>query len=139
MAQTKTYPESQQAHTSGHDAEGEQLEKQIWADFKALKLNEIEKKLAPEFQSIHQDGPRNRAGEIELIKKLNLGNYTLNNFKTTHLGDTIIVTYSVVADESIDNRQLSQRPSSRLSVWKKNKNNQWQWVAHANLHAVGKR
>jgi hypothetical protein len=117
--------------------EGEQLEREMWSDLKSLNLDLIEKKIAPEFQSIHNDGPRNRSEELHLIKNLKLENYNLTNFKTSQQGDTIIVTYTTSGDEHIDNRQLPRGSSSRMSIWKKNKNNQWQWIAHANLASLG--
>lgn len=118
--------------------EGERLERDLWNDMKTFNWNALEKKLAPEFQSVHNDGPRNRTGELALIKNLQLGNYTLSNFKTSQQGDTIIVTYTVSADETIDDRRLTTRPSSRLSIWR-NHNGQWQWLAHANLISLGNR
>lgn len=135
MVQTKTQP----AHTaSTSHNEGERLEKQIWADMKALNMKEIEKKLAPEFQSIHLDGQRNRASELELIKNLHLGNYTISNLKSTEQGDTLIVTYQISVEETIDKRHLTHKASPRLSVWKRNRNNEWQWIAHANLISLGR-
>ncbi len=124
--------------SAAHENEGEHLEKQMWADMKALNMTAIEKKIAPEFQSIHLDGPRNRTQEISLIKNLSLGNFTLSNFKTTHQDETMIVTYTIFVAETIDERHLSTKPSLRMSVWKKDKNNQWQWLAHANLISLGK-
>lgn len=113
-------------------SEGERLERQLWEDMKTFNWAALEKKLAPEFQSVHVDGPRNRTGELELIKNLHLGKYVLSNFKTSHQGDTVVVTYTTSADESLDTRHLGDRPASRLSVWRHH-NGQWQWLAHANL------
>lgn len=122
----------------GEGTEGERLERQLWEDMKTFNWDALEKKLAPEFQSIHNDGPRNRTGELALIKNLNLGNYSLSNFKTSQQGDTIIVTYTVSVDESIDARRLTDRPSYRLSIWRNHKG-QWQWLAHSNLISLGNR
>src|SRR5881394_4152406 len=76
-------------------AEGEKMERQMWADFKAKDWKAVESKIAEGFQSIHPDGPRDRAGEISLIEHLNLGEFTLSNFKTTVNGDNIVVTYMI--------------------------------------------
>lgn len=135
MAHVKT---SHEHATQHHIPEGERLEREIWADFKSLNLKAIEKKIAPEFQSIHVDGPRDREGEIYLIKNLHLGNFTISNIKSTQQGDVIIVTYMISADETIDARRLPFRVSTRMSIWKKNKNNDWQWIAHANLVSLEK-
>src|SRR5262249_25765009 len=64
-------------------SEGEKMERQMWADFKAKEWKVVESKIAEGFQSIHPDGARDRAGEISLIEHLNLGEFTLSNFKTT--------------------------------------------------------
>ena len=112
-------------------SEGEKLERQMWADFKAKKWAEVESKIALGFQSVHQDGVRDREAEIKLIKGLNLGEYTLNNFKVTQNGPAIIVTYTASVQEMIMGENLDKQ-SERLSVWIKTDKG-WQWITHANL------
>src|SRR5437762_9981312 len=68
-------------------SEGEKMERQMWADFKAKNWKAVESKIAEGFQSIHPDGARDRAGEIKLIENLNLGEVTLSNFRSTVNGD----------------------------------------------------
>jgi len=126
-------------HSAAKTSEGERLEREIWADMKMPSSTTLEKKIAPDFLSIHTDGSRNRQQEIELIKKLKLGSYTLTNFKTQEHGDTIIVTYMAAVDEHIDGKHLSENATPRMSVWRKNKHNEWQIIAHANLHSLGKK
>lgn len=116
-------------------SEGEKMERQMWADFKAKDWNTVESKIAQGFQSIHPDGPRDRAGEIALIKNLNLGTFTFSNFKTTVNGDNIVVTYTIAVQETINQTELSTKPSQRLSVWKKGTHG-WQWICHANLNPI---
>jgi hypothetical protein len=41
-------------------AEGEKMERQMWADFKAKEWKAVESKIADGFQSVHPDGPRDR-------------------------------------------------------------------------------
>src|SRR6476660_4331643 len=57
-------------------SEGEKLERQMAADIKAKNWNAVESRIADGFQSVHPDGPRDRAGEIALLKKMNLGALT---------------------------------------------------------------
>ena len=111
------------------------MERQRWADFKAKNWKEVESKIADGFQSVHPDGARNRAGEISLIEKLNLGEISFSNFKSTTNGDNIVVTYMVAVQETIDGKQLSRKPAPRLSVWKKGTSG-WQWICHANLNPI---
>lgn len=138
MANTKLHIEKERTASHGTTHEGEKLERQFWADIKNVNFRALETKLAPEFQSVHSDGIRNRVGELELIKNLDLGDFTLNDFRVTQQGDTTIVTYSVSADETIDDRRLSHRASPRLSVWRKNQG-EWQLLAHVNLNPIGNR
>src|SRR5438105_141834 len=111
------------------------MERQMWADFKAKDWKVVESKIAQGFQSIHPDGPRDRAGEISLIEHLNLGEFTLSNFKTTVNGDNIVVTYTIAVQATIDQQRLPAKPTPRLSVWKKGTHG-WQWIFHANLHPI---
>jgi Domain of unknown function (DUF4440) len=99
--------------------EGEKMEKQIWEDFKAKNWQAVESKIADGFQSVHPDGARDRAGEISLIKSLNVGQTALSDLKSTVNGDNIVVTYMISAQETIDLERLPTKPAPRLSVWKK--------------------
>ncbi|MBX6325993.1 MAG: nuclear transport factor 2 family protein [Chthoniobacterales bacterium] len=111
------------------------MERQMWADFKAKDWAAVERKIASGFQSIHPDGARDRAGEIALIKNLNLGEFTLSNFKSTVNGDNIVVTYMIAVHETIDQERLGTKATPRLSVWKKGAHG-WQWICHANLNPI---
>jgi len=116
-------------------SEGEKMERQMWADFKAKDWAAVERKIADGFQSVHPDGPRDRAGEITLIKNLNLGEFTLSNFQSTVNGNNIVVTYVIAAHETIDQERLPTKATPRLSVWKKGTHG-WQWICHANLNPI---
>lgn len=109
-----------------------------WADFKAKDWEAVERRIADGFQSIHPDGPRDGAGEITLIKNLNLGEFTLSNFKSTVNGDNIVVTCMIAVQETIDQERLATTTTPRLSVWKKGTHG-WQWICHANLNPIPQR
>jgi Domain of unknown function (DUF4440) len=115
--------------------DGEKMEKQIWEDIKAKDWKAVESKIADGFQSVHPDGARDRAGEIALIKDLDVGKTTLSDLKSTENGDNIVVTYMISAQETIDLERLPTKPAPRLSVWKKGANG-WQWICHANLTPI---
>jgi len=121
--------------TAAGASEGEKMERQMWADFKAKDWKAVESKIAEGFQSIHPDGARDRAGEISLIEHLNLGEFTLSNFKTTVNSDNIVVTYTIAVQETVDQKRLPTKPTPRLSVWKKGTHG-WQWICHANLNPI---
>jgi hypothetical protein len=115
--------------------DGEKREKQIWEDIKAKNWQAVESKIADGFQSVHPDGARDRAGEISLIKSLNVGQTALSDLKSTVNGDNIVVTYMISALETIDLEQLPTKPAPRSSVWKKGASG-WQWISHANLTPI---
>jgi hypothetical protein len=114
---------------------GEQLVREIWENIADKNWTEVEKKIANGFQSVHSDGARSRSEEIELIKKLDLGQYTLDNFIVTRNGPVMIVTYTVSVEETIENQRLSSAPAPRSTVWLKTDEG-WKWIAHANLKSL---
>ena len=67
---------------------------------------------------------------------MNLGDFTLSNFKSTVVGDNIVVTFTMTVAQTIDGKQLSPKPAYRLSVWKKGAGGGWQWISHANLVSI---
>jgi hypothetical protein len=115
--------------------DGERLERQMADDIKAKNWNAVEARIADGFQSVHPDGIRDRAGEIALLKQMNFGAFTLSNFKSTTIGDNIVVTFTMTVAETIDGKRLAAKPAYRLSVWKKGANG-WQWISHANFTPI---
>ena len=114
--------------------DGEQLVKQVWKAMKTTDMEFIGNIIAPEFQSIHQDGARNRDEQIELIKGLNMGEYVLDNFKITQNENTMNVTYFVHVTETIEGNTITKH-AARLSVFSKTLDG-WKWFSHANLVAL---
>lgn len=111
--------------------DGEDLVKRVWKAMKSADMEYIENILAPGFQSIHQDGARNRDDEIKLIKGLNMGEYVLDTFVITQNENTMNVTYFVNVTETIDGKTITKR-SARLSIFSKTSDG-WKWFSHANL------
>lgn len=111
---------------------GEKLVRQLWVDMQKTDIEGIEKTIAKGFQAVHQTGANNREEEIELIKGLKLGNYTLSNIKITQDESVIVATYLVSVEETIQGKRLSKTPEPRLSVFYKTDSG-WKWIAHANL------
>jgi len=114
---------------------GENLVRELWNDFKTQNIAALQSKMAPGFQSIHEDGARDAEEELKLLKQLNLGDYTLSNFKVTEVGPSIIVSYFVSVGETIDAKRLSSEPAARLTIFLKTDSG-WQWIAHANLNPL---
>ena len=112
---------------------GESLEKQLWDNVKAHNWLAVEKNIASNFQSVHEDGSRNKDQEIDLLMNLNLGSYQITNLKVAEHAGVIVVTYTIAIGESGNIKHVPfSAPHPRLSVWKNN-GGVWQWIAHANL------
>ena len=124
--------QAQATNTASQTSEGEKLERQMASDIQAKNWKAVEARIADGFQSVHPDGVRDRAGEIALLKGMNFGAFTLSDFKSTKIGDNIVVTFTMTVAEAIDGQQLPAKPAYRLSVWK-NGVNGWQWISHANF------
>ncbi len=114
---------------------GEKLVREIFQDIAGSNISSLEKKMSKEFQSVHGFGISDYQGEIETLKGIKLNNYTLANFHQTRQNDTLIVSYTVKAEESIRGEEVDDEPVPRLSVFVKTDSG-WKWVAHANLSEV---
>lgn len=115
--------------------DGEKLVRDMWLSWKENNWDKVEKEIAYGFQSVHQDGFRDREEEIELLKGLNLGDYTLSDFNVTQNGNVVVVTYTVSVQETIEGKVLPTAPAPRLTVFVKTDNG-WQYIAHANLNPI---
>lgn len=116
-------------------AEAEALERQMWEDMKHRNYKDVESNLAAGFQSVHSDGARARAEEMQLIKSLYLGTYTISDMMVSEAKDCYIITYKISVSETIDEKRLQEKTTPRMSVWQKI-DGKWQWVAHANLNPI---
>lgn len=109
--------------------------------FASMKAEDIAKAgsyLSPQFVSIHTDGKvRNKDQELELIKKLQMKNYKLTDFKYAEADNTIIVTYKDDGMEKIDSKSIESGPAGRMAVLQKDKNkDKWIIIAYANLDKI---
>ncbi len=113
-----------------------QLVREMWKYLEERNISALEEMMAPGFQSIHADGSRDSEQELELIKGLALGSYSLSDFKVTHNGPVLVATYFVSVEETIDGKHLSKKPAARMTVFLKTDTG-WKWIAHANLKPLG--
>ena len=112
---------------------GEKLMRDFFADAKSRNLPAIEKVLADGFQSVHTDGARDRAGELEIIRNIKLGSPTLTNFESTRNGPALVVTFQVNApDETLGGKRVGTGTHGRMAVWLEASSG-WQLIAYANL------
>jgi len=116
-------------------AEGEQLYRSLIAEISACNWPAVEAMFAPGFQSVHSDGARDRATEIQTIKDEKIAKCTLSNFKVSQSGDCLVVTHVQSVEETIDGQRLAAASSPRLTVWMKNQG-KWQMITLANLRPL---
>jgi len=115
--------------------EGENLYRQFISAIAGQNWSAVEAMISPSFQSVHSDGARDQIAELALLKGINLGTYTLHDFKVTKSNNNLIVTSWISIEETINGERLSTKSASRLSVWDKTPNG-WQLIALANLNPV---
>jgi len=115
--------------------EGENLYRQFISAIAGQNWSAVEAMISPSFQSVHSDGVRDQIAELALLKGINLGTYTLHDFKVTKSNNNLIVTSWISIEETINGERLSTKSASRLSVWDKTPNG-WQLIALANLNPV---
>ncbi|MFM9135369.1 MAG: nuclear transport factor 2 family protein [bacterium] len=118
----------QDSHADGDALDLERLGAVAAADW--AKVDAI---LADDCQSVHTDGPRNKAAEIDLLKAEDLGTYSVTDFTTTRAGDTLVATHWLSVEETINGSRLSTKPAPRLTVWRSGAAG-WQIIAIANLN-----
>ena len=114
-------------------ADGEALYNEFITAVAAKDWSAVDAILAPDFQSVHTDGARNKAQELEMLKAVDLGEYSLTGFTSTRGGDTIVATHWLSVAETIDGSRLSTKPAARLTVWRRGDAG-WQIIAIANLN-----
>lgn len=115
------------------NADGETLYREFVAAVAAEDWAAVDGMLAADFQSAHTDGPRDKAAEMEMLKAVNLGEYSLTDFTSTRGGDTLVATHWLSVEETIDGSRLSTKPAARLTVWRQGESG-WQIIAIANLN-----
>lgn len=114
-------------------ADGEALYREFIGAVASKDWSTVDAILAADFQSVHTDGPRDKAKEIEMLKAEDLGQLSLTDFTSTRAGDTIVATHWLSAEETINGSRLSTKPAPRLTVWRHGAAG-WQIIAIANLN-----
>ena len=114
---------------------GEQLVLRFWEAVRTQDFEALDAILAPGFQSIHEDGPRDRDEELALVGGLDISEYILTEFVTTRQGATIVVTFMASVEETLAGVRTTTVPAPRMAVFLMTESG-WQMVAYANLKAM---
>lgn len=109
----------------------ESLVKQVWTNFASNNTDALSEMMVEGFQSMHQDGPRNKAEELDIISKLKLGEYSIMFGNITESDNVLMVSYKVTVKETIKD-QTYDEITWRFDVFG-NVNGEWKWFSHVNL------
>jgi hypothetical protein len=116
---------------------GVRLVWEMWQDIEDGNVEALADLMAPGFQSLHQFGGGGREATLEVVRNLEAGSYTLDNFRVTRTGPVLVVTYEVAVEETIRGTRLPKAPSPRMTVFIRTERGRWRWLAHANPRTVG--
>lgn len=108
---------------------GEKLVRGIFENTSNSNISYLESLVSKEFQAIHDSELRNRETLLQSLEKVSLGSYSLEKFKTTGTEKTLVVSYTVKADETLWGKP-SDEPEVQLSVFEKTDSG-WKWIAQS--------
>lgn len=106
--------------------------------FRAIQTSDrqaLERILAPEFQVVRANGTVLDRDEY-LANPATIGDYLLGPFFATLDGSSLVASYKVSVDSTIDGVVQPTTPAPRLSVFRLDGTN-WLLSAHANFNATG--
>ena len=105
--------------------------------FRALQTEDhdaLERLLAPEFQLVRANGTVLDREEY-LANPASIADYELGPLTATLDGGTLVVTYTVAVDSTLDGVVQPTAPAPRLTVFSRH-DGQWLLSAHANFNAT---
>lgn len=110
---------------------GSKLTHRLWNDIKKHHIHAIKQYISPAFQESIPSLQLRRSAkqEIEVIKQLQILQYSIHSIRTKRQGNALIVTYFIGTTTLENNQTVFSSPSVRLTVWEK-VNGLWVWVAH---------
>ena len=113
------------------------LERQMWGYARDKNWDKLEAGLAPGYQSVDQHSAIGLKAALAALKKMNLSDVTLSDFKVTRTGPAVVVSYKAQLAETIDGKRVPRQTAPRVSVWVKTDKG-WLTIMHANCNPLGK-
>ncbi len=110
----------------------EQFERLMWQEIKAGNLPEVEKRLASTFVALSPSGVRDRAAEMDLLRRFALKEYSLGELEVRPNGNDMVVTYTLTLDGTLDGQPVPPGPWRVMTVWQQVGTN---WAAIAQSYA----
>lgn len=113
---------------------GEALERVFWQNIQSGKWVEVERALASNYTAITPTGRLDRAAAVEQYRQWQLRNFTLGDLQTELNGITLVVTYNITIDGTINSTggspPLPSIPLHMMTVWQQQKTG-WVAIAHS--------
>jgi hypothetical protein len=110
---------------------GESLERVYWHELKAKNWTSLETHLAPNFVLATASGSFDHDGAIEHWKQLEIQDYSLGEFKTELNGNTYIVSYMLSIHAKFAGQPLPATSYRCMTVWQRQRREEWQAIAHS--------
>lgn len=110
----------------------EQFERLMWQEIKAGNLTEVEKRLASTFIVVSPSGVRDRAAEMDLLRRFALKEYSLGELEVRPNGNDMVVTYMLTLEGTLDGQPVPSGPFRVMTVWQQVGEN---WIAIAQSYA----
>jgi len=110
----------------------EQFERLMWQEIKAGNLTEVEKRLASTFVVVSPSGVRDRATELDLLRRFVVKEYSLGELDVRPNGNDMVVTYMLTLEGTLDGQPVPSGPFRVMTVWQQVGKN---WIAIAQSYA----
>jgi hypothetical protein len=113
---------------------GEALERVFWQNIKAAKWVEVDRALASNYSGIGPSGKLDRSVAIDQYRQWQLRDFTLGDLQTELNGTTIVVTYNITLEGTVNgpggSQSLPSTPLHMMTVWQPQKSG-WVAIAHS--------
>lgn len=117
-------------------ADLEAKERQIWDAIKAKNWDAFSGMLADDFVIVGGDGTQAKAGLLNDLKKYDLTEYTLSDFRMVKVdADLAVLTYTSTEKSTYDGKPTPGKPTHSSSAWI-NRGGKWLAVYHQESEAV---
>jgi hypothetical protein len=113
---------------------GEGLERVFWKDVQAANWVEVERALASNYSGVTPTETLDRSATLAQYRLWRLKDYALGDMKTELNGNTIVVTYTITLNGSLNgtggSQPLPSAPQHMMTVWQQQKKG-WVVIAHS--------
>jgi len=124
---------SQAAETSSDVKAAQSIIENFYAALKNKQVDQAVALVAPQFVGLTTTyNFVDKDKEVELIKNVDLKDYTLSDFKFSQSGDVIVATFKNASVGIRKGKKYSHQPIGRMMVLQK-QNDKWLILAFANL------